>query len=242
MKICMTTLMDDDFFIGFVGFMKSFLQHNPWFDYDFIVFDLDLSEDIKEKMLEYYPKIIFKKIIKSRYMNVNFNKTHDKLKNTFYKLEVFSLFEYDRVVQMDMDMTVVGDVKEIFEATGGLCACQAYCRNKDKLQTRINSGVFVVNKENLNIKTYEGLIHLARKGYTMPDQKVINFYFSDRITYLPKKYNVEKRVYLSNRIKHEWDNAIVLHWIAEKPWQFNKTSDGKKFIEAEKVWWNYYNG
>ena len=62
MKKCLTTLMDDNFVVGFEGFWKSFIVNNPWFKHDFVVFDAGLSERNKLKIKSYYENTIFRDI------------------------------------------------------------------------------------------------------------------------------------------------------------------------------------
>lgn len=242
MKIALCTLMDDGFFIGFVGFWKSFIHHNPWFKYDFVVLDNGISEDNKETMKEMCPTIKFRKIRKNNYRNTKFSKTHERLQATYYTLDVFSLYEYDRIVFLDMDITVLGDIKELFESKDPIRGCKAYIPRSDYLETFINSGVFTINSDVINKQTYVALLRKSERGYTMPDQKIINGFFRDKITYFNKSFNVEKRMMHSEKYKHVFDNAKILHWVASKPWEDVKENQKEyEFLELEKVWWKYYD-
>lgn len=242
MEVALCTLMDDRFFIGFVGFWKSFIRFNPWFKHDFVVLDNGISKENKIIMKSMCNSIIFRKVKKKNYSETNFSNTHERLKATYYTLDVFSLYEYERVVFVDMDITVLGDISELFKSEAPIRGCKAYNARLDELGEGINSGVFTINKKVINKETYTNLIRLSRRGQSMPDQKIINSYFRNKMEFFNKSYNVEKRMLHSVNYKDIFDNAKILHWIADKPWEDKKSNDiERSFIELEKVWWEYYN-
>ena len=236
----MFTSLNDEFMITFEPFIKSFLYYNSWFDYDFVILDLGLSMSTKERCLKLYPKCKFIKPKKENYKDVNFAKTHLKLQPTYYKLDMFSR-PYDRVVSIDVDMIVQGYIREVFDCDKPIAGCQGYIQRKDKLSNEINTGLVVINKEFLNDETYKRLIAVAKPGHNMPDQKTINQYFKNRIHFLPKKYNCEKRIWRSERFKM-WDfkNAMtIIHYVGYKPWQKNKPDYDQGYDELEAVWWEW---
>lgn len=242
MNIALVTLLDDKFFIAYEGFWKSFIYHNPWFAWDFIILDNGLSEDNKEKIRNNYKRTWFRKIQKVNYREINFGKTHEKLRATYYTLDAFLISNYDRIVFMDMDITVLGDIRELFACEHGFAACKAYNSKMDELVETFNSGVFIVQKEFLTKDVYNCLLRIAKRGFSMPDQKVLNTYFREEKKFINKRYNVEKRMMNSVKYKNVFDEAKILHWIAEKPWQ-EKTNDIEaSFKNLEKIWWEYYNG
>lgn len=241
MNIALVTLLDDNFVIAFEGFWKSFIYHNDWFDYDFVILDLGLSEENKKKMLGYYDKIKFYKVNKEAYKETNFNRTVPHLQNTFYTFEFFKL-DYDKVVFMDMDLTILADIKELFECEEGFAACKAYSAPQDRIiDTMFNSGVFVVQRKYLTMEMYNKAIRRSRIGCSMPDQRILNNLFMDKVFYLPKEYNIEKRMYKSEKHQETFKDAKVLHWVAGKPWQKEKKECDQGFEELEQIWWEYYD-
>jgi len=245
MKIAIVSMMNNGFFIAYVGFIKSLLISNPWIETDkipLIMIDLDIPEPTKDKMLEMYPYIEFRKPNYKMYKDVNMSKTPEVLKCTYYKLDIFSYEDYDRLIFMDLDITVIRDVKELFNEDKPFSACLGYTLQSDALRHDINSGIFVVNNEYLNQETYKGIIDVAKKGFSMPDQKAINIYFRNKINHLPKKFNCEKRMARSITFKDMWDNeCCIIHWVSEKPWQSKTRKVNMGFEAIEKIWWNYYN-
>lgn len=240
MKTCMFTTLNSDFIIAFKPFIRSFLKHNPWFDLPFIILDLDLEEHEKKDCIKEYDKIRFIKPNYDKYKNVKFHKTKDQLKSTYYKLDAFSLYDY-RVVSIDLDMIITGSMKEVFEEESEFSACISYRTNGDKLGVDINSGLFVAN--NLTYEKYNELIKIAERGHKMPDQTTINIYYGKTINHLPKKYNCEKRMWSSDNdeVKEIIKDAVVIHYVGQKPWELIKKDNEIGYESIEKLWWGYFD-
>lgn len=244
MKKAIVTMMNDGFYIAYVSFIKSLLTTNRWIleeEIPIVVIDDNISPEVKNDMFNFYPFLDFRKPQYGSYANVNMAKTPEVLRSTYYKLDTFSYDDFDRIVFLDLDINLLGDVHELFEEEHDFAACKGYSLASDALRGDINSGVFVVNKPYLNMETYRGLLGVAQQGFSMPDQKTINIYFSRRIFHLPKKYNCEKRMARSKTYSDVWDEKCIVHWISEKPWQPKKQKINMGFEETEKIWWNFYN-
>jgi len=243
MKICMFTILNDNHIKLFRAFIKSFLHFNPWFDHDFVIIDCGLSDISKRAIVKLYPKVIFKYPNKKNYRTIPMDKTHEKLRVTYYKLDAFCQYEYDRVISIDMDMIVLADMKPVFDCEHAFAACKAYNKNKDQLVRSINSGLFVINKKYIDKETYAGLMRIARHGHSMPDQKTINHYFGSNIKYLDKRYNMEKRIFKSARYQDLVKEVKVWHYISTKPYEVNDNSpeQEKQFKEIEHIWFKWFN-
>jgi lipopolysaccharide biosynthesis glycosyltransferase len=240
----LVTLLNQKALHGFMVFAKSFFYFNNWFDYDFVIFDIDLRTVDRRGIRQIYPNVIFKKINYDNYKKINFGKTHERLKPTFYKLETFSLSEYKRVVFLDMDTVILGNLKELFEneIRTGFAAVRGYTEKIDSLRADFNSGVFVVDKKYLNDSTYKYLLKIARQGFSMPDQKVLNAYFRGAVTWLDKIYNVEKRMEHTKNFTDVLKNAKIIHYVADNPWDKN-SRENLKYPKMMKIWeeWNGKN-
>jgi lipopolysaccharide biosynthesis glycosyltransferase len=238
----MFTILNDKHMKLFRAFIKSFTHHNQWFDLDFVILDCGLSEVSKTAIIKLYPNVIFKYPNKKAYKGIPMNKTHEKLRVTYYKLDAFCQYEYDRVISIDMDMIVLSDMKEVFDCEHAIAACQAYNRNRDQLSRTINSGLFVINKRHIDKETYAGLMRVAHRGHSMPDQKTINQYFGAKMKYIDKRFNMEKRIFKSAKYKQLVSEAKVWHYIALKPYEVDKNSPEteKGFEEIERLWFKWY--
>ena len=243
-KIAMCSMMNNDFYIAYVSFMKSLLWNNPWIykqAIPFIIIDLDISDSIKMEMLELYPYVDFRQPNKSMYSKVRFQKTLPVLQCTYYKLDMFSYDDYDRIVFLDLDMNVVGDIEFLFNCIEPISATHGYDRNMDKLREDINSGVVVLNKPHINEKVYKDIVKYSEQGFSMPDQKAIWGKFYKKVNIIPKIYNCEKRISKSASLKDIWNNRRIVHWISEKPWQAKKEYESNKGYEnIEKSIWDYW--
>ena len=165
--------------------------------------------------------------------------TADRLKVTFYKLDTFSLYEYDRVVFIDVDTVVLGDLSELFNCPAPIAAVKGYSEKTDSLRADVNAGVFVVNHQYLNEQTYNALLEIEKKGFSMPEQKTMNIYFSGKMAYFNKSYNVEKRMEHTKNFKHILEKAKIIHYIAGKPWDENDPEKGK-YPKMETIWREWY--
>jgi lipopolysaccharide biosynthesis glycosyltransferase len=237
MRQALFSLCDSAFLPGYIAFMKSFLHFNPWFDHEFVVLDVGLGEQGREAMLKYYRNIRFLSPEKGNYKAVDMSRTADTLKKTYYTLDVFRLTEYDRITAIDMDVLVLGDIKAVFDCEAPLAMVRGYNAKLDELRRDFNSGVFTVNKPYIGDEHYRKLLDLARRGHSMPDQKVINSYFAGQIHELPKIYNVEKRMISTKAFKDVLDNARIIHFVASKPWQEQREPG---FEALETLWQEWY--
>lgn len=233
------TLLNSDFVIMYEVFMKSFLHYNKWFDLDFVIIDIDLTQGDKDRIKAVYKKVIFKTPDYDKYRHCNFSKTHPKLQATYYKIDAFCLYDYRRVVFLDMDMVCMGNIKKLFTLNDGFYGCLGYSEPMDTMRHTINSGVFVITDMFLNPKTYNGLMRILQRGHSMPDQKTINNYFREKIQFLPKIYNVEKRMWFTKRFQDIKRDALIWHYVAEKPHEKNK--EETQFEEVEKFWWGWHD-
>ena len=240
MKTAICTLLDDSFVVGFKAFIKSLLKWHPGIDYNFVIIDCGLSDKSKLEMSFYYSNLFFVEPEYKNYSGIPMHKTDERLQKTYYTLEAFNL-DYDRVIFFDMDMIVTGDISEILNCTADFAAVKGYNAKLDEFRDDINSGMFVVGKKYLNKQTYKELLRIAQRGFSMPDQKVLNIFFKDKISYFNKKYNVEKRMIETKKYKNVISDIRILHFIAGKPWQ-DVPVDDKKFIPYYRIWKEYYDG
>ena len=243
------TLMDDNFMAGLRGTMKSLLAKNPDFDYPFYILDNGISEVSKKEILEIYQNTTFKPIRKEDY-RLDPKSTKASLLATYFKLEMFrrSLYpkETRRVIFLDMDLLIRKDLTELFtyDLKGKpLGACQQYNTIEDSLSEDINSGVLVLDLKTLPKKAYDDMVKMSEVGSFLPDQGIINDYFlhdRDLCIYLPKTYNVEKRMIASKSMKKIYDDCAILHYVNTKPWE-EKSKTETLFEPAYSLWHDLFD-
>lgn len=237
----LVTMLNEEFVIGFKALLESIMRHNIWFDLPIVVLDIDLKEETKENLIKRYPRILFEKIKENNYLGTNFAVTAPKLRCTYYKLDAFLLTGYDKIIFIDSDCLVLGDISPLFNCNSGFAAIKGYDANRDVLRRDFNSGVFVVSRQYLNENTYLKLVHIAKAGFKMPDQTTLNLFFKGRTEFLDKVYNVEKRMLYTKNFSNVFSNAKIIHYVAEKPWQKKTNAIEEQFATIERKWFEYYH-
>lgn len=162
---------------------------------------------------------------------------------TYYRYIIPSLFkDIDRMVYLDCDIVVRGDVTELFAAElGGKSIgavqdiigreCQEYLGLDPQIYTYCNAGVLVMDIGRLReINSQERLIEFTlanSKSLKLLDQDAINSVLRDEITYLGLEWNL----LLNREVKNpDYDAEIysraqrepkIVHFIGrKKPWNF----------------------
>jgi lipopolysaccharide biosynthesis glycosyltransferase len=239
-------MMDSGFITGFKGTMLSLLKSNSNFEVPLIVLDNGLKDTDKSLMMNLYPFIIFREIPKGKY-HFSEDSAVKKLINTYYKLEMFNRGIYpdnaDRAVFLDMDILIQGNIKPLldFDLQGKkIGACKQYSVREDTLIEDINSGIIVVDLNKITEQDYTNLVSMCEKGSHLPDQTIINDYFiheNEYLAYLPKTYNVEKRMVVSQKYKNIYEQATIIHYVNTKPWEPEARLD-KVHLPVYEKWWN----
>jgi lipopolysaccharide biosynthesis glycosyltransferase len=239
-NIGMVTLLNELFVIGFKTMLNSLLINNTWFNLPIVILDENLKKETKKDLFKMYNNIYFEPVKKSYYNNVNFSITSRRLRDTYYKLDIFRLEGFDRLIFIDSDVIILKSIKKLFETSEPFAAVRAYDASRDILRKDINSGIFVINKQYLNPETYTGVLKIAMSGHKMPDQATINMFFKNKITFLDKTYNVEKRMLFSKNYRQVFLNAHIIHFVGEKPWDEKIREAEKQYSSVEQKWWEYH--
>jgi len=249
-KSCIACLVTDDYYEPFRVFIKSLLTNNPWFDKDIVIFDLDLKSTFKTKLKKLYKNIKFHKINKENYNHIDMSVTEPRLIPTYYKIDVFNIKGYNKVIMMDIDMIINGDIKNIFENyNDGIYGVRTYRMNIDKINHDINTGVLIINDEYLSDELYNKLLESYKNGYKLPDQHLINSVLRKQIKDLPKIYNYEKRMYHSKKYSNiRLEDIKIIHYVGLNPWDdiekkkqtvvCNGLTEAD-YNEIETIWFKY---
>jgi len=240
-NIALVTMLNEEFVKGFKAMLCSLLKYNTWFNLPIIILDDGLTNKTKEELLNRYDSILFQSIDKKKYKDFNFEVTAVKLRPTYYKLDVFNIKDFNRVVFIDSDALILSNIEFLFKCSAPFAAVKGYDSIHDMLRRDINSGVFVVNDINLTEQVYTELLRIAKSGHKMPDQTTLNMYFKNKITYLDKVYNVEKRMLFTKNFKPVLQNAKVLHFVGEKPWNKKTNIREEQYTPLERKWFEYYH-
>ncbi|MBR3893962.1 MAG: glycosyltransferase family 8 protein [Clostridia bacterium] len=179
-------------------------------------------------------------------------KIKDRFKNvyhfsivTYYRLFIASLFpQYDKVIYLDCDLVVLGDVSELYHVDLGDnilgAAPEEFVQNTKEFRQYaevalgvdpdgyVNAGVLLMNlaafrKNNIEDK-FVRLITEHDFDLLDPDQAYLNYLCLGKILVLPNGWNKEPMPLLCEGRKN-----IVHYALYKKPWQYDDVSDGEHF-------------
>ena len=183
--------------------------------------------------------------IKSRFKNVyHFSVV------TYYRLFIASLFpQYDKVVYLDCDLVVLGDISELYNVELGNnilgAGPEQFVQNTKEFRTYaqsalgvdpdgyVNAGVLLMNlKEFRNSKIEEQFVNLITEydfDLLDPDQAYLNYLCLGKIHVLPNGWNKEPMPLVCEGKKN-----IVHYALYKKPWQYDEVMDGEYFWRYAK--------
>ncbi len=164
---------------------------------------------------------------------------------TYYRLFIGSLFpEYDKVIYLDCDLVVLGDISRLYNTELGdniiAAAPEAFVRgtpefreyaekalgvNPDKY---VNAGVLLMNLSEFTRQRIEEKFIRIISEYDFdlldPDQAYLNYLCAGKIHELPNGWNKEPLP-----TPCEGDKSIVHYALYKKPWQYGDVADGEYF-------------
>lgn len=164
---------------------------------------------------------------------------------TYYRLFIASLFpQYDKVVYLDCDLVVLGDISELYNTELGDnilgAAPEQFVQNTKEFRLYaekalgvdpdgyVNAGVLLMNlKEFRKCKIEEKFIKLITEydfDLLDPDQAYLNYLCLGKIHVLPNGWNKEPMPLSCDGKKN-----IVHYALYKKPWQYADVIDGEYF-------------
>ena len=164
---------------------------------------------------------------------------------TYYRLFIASLFpQYDKIVYLDCDLVVLGDVSELYNTPIGDnilgAAPEQFVQNTEEFRLYaeralgvdpdgyVNAGVLVINlkafRENKIAERFIELITKYDFDLLDPDQAYLNFLCCGKIFVLPNGWNKEPLP-----LPCEGKKNIVHYALYKKPWQYDDVLDGEYF-------------
>lgn len=255
-KLCLATVVSDPFVLGAIVLLNSFLAKNPWFDGDIAIIsevtNSPLSRTNRTLLKEHFPKLKFRDIDASAYEGVfhfaeTVVETPARLRAAFYILECFTLTNYDRVVALDSDMLVTGDLRELFETQAPFSIVRAYDHDRNLPLPYFNTGTMVIGGECLRrdmvaeISEFLKSVKKVNRSHGKADQSVLNVYFRGRDkNYLDEKYNFSKRLVPPDVPSIEdflaENDVRILHFLGEKPWNIKIKEMEWDYRRHEELW------
>lgn len=182
-KFAIALITNDNYIGATLVLMKTFLKHNKWYKGDFIIMHDNEHCILSENS---------KKILKACYTNTYFYCVKDHLYDKFvehfkdimtfqrfvvsvFTVEVFALKydpfgnEYDKVLYLDVDQIVTGNIKFLFDSNKSIICGPGddflYNQTGNRLIKRnrenIGGGMFCISKEYLGKEFRDDIIKLA---------------------------------------------------------------------------------
>jgi len=162
-------------------------------------FDSALSWKEKQQLKELYPSIEVKNTPMANYVSGS------KFSPFFWRMEVFNLRGYDKVIFIDADMLCIKDISGLLNIE-----CDIGTTEQTKGWKDWNWGLFIVGKKYLNSKTYKWLLN-SRHDPTKPAEPMHLFskLFGDALYEIPQRYNrIVPQLSVDEMFKHE-----MIHYI-----------------------------
>lgn len=241
----------DDNYIPYLDVAVSSLIANASreFHYRIIVLNTGLKADNVQKIMQNQQhgfKIDFVDI------SGELERIRLKLKNvyhfsivTYYRLFIASLFpQYDKVIYLDCDLVVLGDISELYRTDLGDhilgAGPEQFVQNTEEFRAYaeqalgvdpdryVNAGVLLMNlaqfRKNKIEERFVSLITEHDFDLLDPDQAYLNYLCFGKIYVLPNGWNKEPMP-----LACEGKKNVVHYALYKKPWQYDDVMDGEYF-------------
>ena len=232
-SVAFASYVDDNYLPGFEVLVKSLLLNNPWFDHDFLVYHDDLSARSVERISLLYPRFVWRRIDGAHYADYQKGDRSNYLEEkAYYILEAFRERGYDRLVTLDVDMVVLGDIRHLATTDAAFSAVPQFFESRGG--RRINSGVMSFDRSVMTDAFVERMDEIGRTGaYELErhDQGVLSAVLDGRYTRLDSRYNLVKRAVKRGQLPPE--DTRILHFTGSvKPWSGGEVG----YASAEALW------
>ena len=248
---CLLTISDDGFVAGTEMLLFSFLRSNRWFRGEIVVLaDHTLSEDSRTRLRAIAPIQFLAPRADLCQRVATLAEALPALRAAaprFASLEAFGMTGYERVVYIDSDAIVTGDIAPLFFDQRPLLACPdgshydallgdaSAARESNRrryglpLDHCFNTGVFALSGEMLDTSLRDRLIAdidpatwsaVETLGWT--DQLILNRRFAGRAELLDGRYNYMPILEAKIRQAHALNfyDAKIVHMAGRyKPWE-----------------------
>lgn len=226
MKAYVTVITNKSYVGGALVLIKSLELVNSKYPIHVIVpedVDATVIEEFKKRNITYYTL---------KRSNIVFSGENSIAywQDTFFKLEIFNLCLYEKIVFVDADMVVLKNIDHLFDCPHMSCVAAGLTLHKNWVN--LNSGIMVIEP---NETEYHGLIEIAPRVYRtlisegkgVGDQDVINEYYNkwknNTELHLGQEYNVMLGYGGSlkkSKIIKGINDICVYHFTGkEKPWR-----------------------
>ena len=235
-SVAFASYVDNNYLPGFEVLFKSMLLNNPWFDGDFIVYYDDLTAESVERISLLYPKFVWRRINGAHYASYEKGDKSNYLEEkAYYILEAFRERGYDRLVTLDVDMVVLGDIQHLATTDAAFTAVPQFFQSRGGW--RINSGVMSFDRSVMTDEFVERMDEIGRTGaYDLErhDQGILSAVLDGEYTKLDNRYNLVKRAVKRGQLPPE--DTRIFHFTGSiKPWSGGEVD----YADVEELWAQY---
>lgn len=237
-----TVLSTESYLLGALCMYKSLKNSNTKIALTVVVTD-NISNDII-KILE-NEKINVVKKPKIKITNIADEQNKDSKfmywNNTFDKLHIFELTQFEKIVYIDSDMLILNNIDELFkrENLSAVVAGNFYPGNEEWV--KLNSGLMVIEPKIGMLDEFMKILNSEiLKGKIIGDQNIIQEYVPEwenmENLHLDHKYNIffQYLEFYVDKFKKSLDNISIVHFISkDKPWMLDRIQR-KQLMEQYK--------
>ncbi len=165
--------------------------------------------------------------IPNEVISTNIRLGKERWNNTFQKLFMFNMTEYEKMVYMDCDMMVLKNIDHLFSKPHLSAVVDAASYPGNEHRRNFNSGIMVIEPEEcLAEKIFDVIANEKLKNKAIGDQDLLQLYYSNwresEELHLDEGYNLffDYVDYYVRKFGYKIDkNIYVVHFCrAEKPW------------------------
>lgn len=224
-----SVLTTESYLIGILGIAECLKRVNAKFPFYVIITD-NISNKVENLLNNKHINTIRKKSIQIPEIIRRKNDKGDfsHWTNTFDKLSIFELTQFDKIIYLDADMYIRKNIDELFEKPHMSAPVNRKFGPNITLPLELVSGLLVIEpQKNLLNSFLEILLTIEDKRNSIGDQDILQEYYTDWANqselHLNLKYNVFF-TYLDYYIVHsnyKLSDISVFHFIlSKKPWNF----------------------
>lgn len=218
-----TVLSTDNYYKGVIALFESLRQTKPKYDNFVVVVNETISKDIIAKLESYNYTIILKNKIEVPFIK---NGSYSYWENTFDKLNIFGLVEFDKIIYLDSDMYIAKNIDELFLKPHMSCviAGKGYVNSWKGL----GSGLMVIEPQIGLVENLLNVLYEEKFDKDIGDQDIIEKYYdwanNNEGLILSENYNlfIDFIDYYIDNLGYSKKNIAVIHFIgSRKPWMLN---------------------
>jgi len=234
--VAFASYVDNNYLAGFEVLVKSLMLNNPWVDQDFLILYDDLTSESIARIAALYPKFVFRKVDGSRYSAyAKGDQTNYLVEKAYYILDAFRVRDYDRLVTLDVDMVVLGDIRHLVDTDAAFGAVPQHFDSRGNW--RINSGVMTFDRRVMNddfVARMDAIGNAGAYDLERHDQGILSAVLDGDYHRLSSEYNLVKRAVKHGT--HPPEGTRILHFTGStKPW----TGGEVGYALAEQHWHDY---